>query len=59
MPDVLNKAIIGNDEFFVIDGNSASEETYIYYSVDEKGNCTISIADMTDSWFSLVRTKSL
>ena len=57
MPDVLNKAIIGNDDFYVERSNPESADTIIYCCRKETSVDAIVFADYTNAWLSLVRVK--
>lgn len=54
IPDVLSKAIIGDDVQFTED--AFGEDTYFYYC-EKEGKTAIAIADKSSSWFSLVRVR--
>ena len=51
MPDVLSKAIIGDDTEF-------SESTFVYYCPQPNGSAMIVFADDSGSWFSIVKVKT-
>ena len=51
MPDVLNKAIIGDDAEF-------SDSTFVYFCPQQNGNAMIVFADDSGTWFSIVKVKT-
>lgn len=51
MPDILSKAIIGDD-------NEFSESTFVYYCPQPNGSAIIAFADDSGSWFSIVRVNT-
>lgn len=60
MPYVLNEAIIGDDDNYATvreDGNTDRANTYIYYCKHEKST-SIAFADMSNSWFTIIRVKT-
>lgn len=53
MPDVLSKAIIGDDDTFYREGDEETANTYIYYKPISDSKFSITFADSTDMWFSV------
>ena len=51
MPDVLNKAIIGDDAEF-------SDSTFVYFCPQPNGSAMIVFADDSGTWFSIVKVKT-
>lgn len=51
MPDVLNKAIIGDDAEF-------SGSTFVYFCPQANGSAMIVFADDSGTWFSIVKVKT-
>lgn len=53
MPDVLSKAIIGDDDTFYREGDEETANTYLYYKAISDSKFSITFADSTDTWFSV------
>lgn len=56
MPDVLNKAIIGEDEKFVVENAQFGGDVFIYYCNKDNNNLIV-FSDCTDGWMSIARIK--
>ena len=55
LPDVLEKAIIGDDAVFTDDTGSSEVSLFIN---PIKGGCSLIFADSSNSWYTLITTKS-
>lgn len=58
MPDVIDHAIIGADERFILPDNEYGSDTFIYYCKAEAGGRdNIIFSDATGGWFSVALVK--